>query len=658
MKSLWSTKKAKCFENDDLSMRVYSSRLLGKNPELVLHGGGNTSVKGEVNNQFGETIETLFIKGSGWDLISIEKEGFAPVDLQHLIKLSHLSALSDSEMVAEQKLATLKPNAPNPSVEAILHAIIPYKFVDHTHSDAVLTITNTPNGKEKIKTIYGNDIVIIPYVMPGFILTKKIVEMTKNADWEKLKGMILLKHGVFSFGHSAKDSYEKMIEIVSQSENYLKRNKVWRKYASSVSTSTDVLSLASIRKKASDMTRVPCLAKLNNSKEAVGFSKRIDAKKLCTSGTLTPDHVIRTKPFAWVIEKNLEKSSKKFMRKYSNYFNKHKESELNQLDNGPKWALWPDMGTICFGKTPKEVKIISDINRHSIRAVQVSQDLDKWVPLSFKELFKVEYWDLEQAKLQKANNPPEFRGKIAIITGASSGIGKACTEKLLEKGCAVIGLDKNPTVELLFENEDSYKGIICDLTISKEIKGAVQKAIMQFGGVDILISNAGIFSKSALLEKISDEKWKKDLDINLTTHHKILRECIPYLKQGIHPSVIFVGSRNVGAPGPGAGTYTIAKSGLNQMSRLAAIELANENIRVNTVHPDCVYDTAVWSETLLKERANQYDLSVEDYKKRNILKTEVSSEDVAELISFMVSNKFMKTTGAQIPIDGGNDRII
>jgi rhamnose utilization protein RhaD (predicted bifunctional aldolase and dehydrogenase)/NAD(P)-dependent dehydrogenase (short-subunit alcohol dehydrogenase family) len=657
LKNLWNNRTAKSFSKNDLSMRVYSSRLLGENPELVLHGGGNTSVKGTFNNIFGDSIETLFIKGSGWDLISIEEEGFAPVNLNYLINLAKLNKLSDPQMVREQRLATLNPSAPNPSVEAILHALIPYKFVDHTHADAVLSITNTPNGHTKINDIYENDILIVPYVMPGFILAKKIADLTKNVNWSKLKGMILLNHGVFSFGESAKESYDRMIDIISIAENYLKKNNAWKKYAKSKST-PDLLTLANIRKIASMIDGKPCISLLNDSEEAVGFSKIEGAKNLCLKGTLTPDHVIRTKPFAWIIKDDLAASAKDFIKRYDAYFQKNKSKGITKLDNGPKWALWPGYGTVCFGTSKNQAQIISDINRHTLRAMQTSFNLDNWKPISFRDLFDVEYWELEQAKLKKDNQPPEFQGKIALITGAASGIGYACAKKLLENGCAVVGLDKNRKVTELFDEFNDYKGFYCDLTKTADIKKAVSSTVKEFGGIDILVSNAGIFSSSANLESIDDKKWKLDLDINLATHHRILRECIPYLKLGIDPAIIFMGSRNVGAPGPGAGTYTIAKSGLTQMSRLAAIELSKYNIRVNTVHPDCVYDTDVWSDKILKVRAKQYGLSVSEYKRRNLLKTDVSSADVAELVAFLASTKSSKTTGAQIPIDGGNDRII
>ena len=657
MKNLWNDKEAKKFSSDDLNLRVYSSRLLGQNPALVLHGGGNTSVKGVYNNIFSEPIETLYIKGSGWDLISIQKEGFAPVRIDNLRKLAELPSLSDSEMVREQKLATLNPSAPNPSVEAILHALIPNKFVDHTHADAVLSITNTPNGREKINEIYGSDILIVPYVMPGFILAKKINSLTENINWGKLKGMILMNHGVFSFGDSAKESYTRMISIVSNAENYLKKKKAWRQYAKH-RNNPNPLTLSKIRNFASKMTGSAVIVKLNSSIEACGFSKLKNSKSLGHSGTLTPDHVIRTKPFAWTIEKDLEKSSKNFIKKYEDYFSKNNKNGLSKLDNGPKWAIWPDVGVVSFGKTNKDANIVKDINNHTIRAMQESESLHKWKPLPKNKLFEIEYWELEQAKLksQKTNLP--FQGQIAMVTGAASGIGLSCAKALLDHGCAVAGLDRNPKILNIYKENDNFSGFKCDVTNSNQVKSTIEKIVLQYGGLDKLISNAGVFPESINLASISEKKWKEDLESNLTSHHHILKHSIPFLKNGIDSSVVFVGTRNVGAPGPGAGTYTIAKSGLTQMARLAAIELAPLNIRVNIVHPDCVYDTEIWSEKILSERSRQYGITIEEYISRNLLKKPVSAKNVADMVRFLIGKSSSKTTGAQIPVDGGNDRII
>ena len=657
MNNLWNNKEAKKYINDDLSLRVYSSRLLGQNSELVLHGGGNTSVKGTFKNIFEDSIETLFIKGSGWDLINIEKEGFTPVRLDHLLHLATLSTLTDTEMVREQRLATLDPRAPNASVEAILHALIPFKYVDHTHADSVLAITNTPGGKQKIKEIYGPDILIIPYVMPGFVLAKKIVELTENTDWKQLRGMILLNHGVFSFAETAKKSYDRMINIVNAAELYLKRKHSWKHYAKS-KAKPDLLTITKIRRLASLMTGSAVISKVNYSSEASGFSSNPDSASLSLSGTLTPDHVIRTKPFPWIIGKNLEHSANKFKKKYKLYFDRNGNSRLTMLNSGPKWALWPHIGTISFGKSNKEANIINDINKHTFRAMQVSESLHKWKPLPLNKLFEVEYWELEQSKLKKENSSLPFQGQISLITGVASGIGKACAGLLLEKGCVVVGIDKSHEVIDLFQNNSNYKGYICDVTNPKKVQKLIENVICSFGGLDILISNAGIFPDSELLENISENKWKKDIDINLTSHYHVLRKSIPFLKNGVNSSVVFIGTRNVGAPGLGAGTYTIAKSGLTQMCRLAAIELAPYNVRVNIVHPDCVYDTALWTEKTLNARAEKYGISVDQYKTRNLMKKPVHSIDVAEVVCFLSGRKSSKTTGAQLPVDGGNDRII
>ena len=363
--------------------------------------------------------------------------------------------------------------------------------------------------------------------------------------------MILLNHGVFSFGNNAKQSYTRMIKIVSRAESYLKEHGSWKNFKKA-SAKKDLKSLALIRKKASDMLGSPVLALLNDSSEAVGFSKIKKAKKLVLSGTLTPDHVIRTKPFPWIIDSNISKSAQKFISNYNSYFVKFKKRGIKKLDNCPRWALWPGKGTICFGTSKRHCQIVFDINRHTMRAMQASMHLDNWKPISFKNLFEVEYWDLEQAKLNKSSSLPSFSGKIAIVTGAASGIGYACAKELISNGCCVVGLDKNPGINQVFKSDHGFVGLKCDLTNSLQVKKAVKSTISLFGGLDILISNAGVFSSTADLDEISDQKWKKDIDINLTSHHKILRECIPFLKLGYEPSVIFIGSRNVGAPGPGA----------------------------------------------------------------------------------------------------------
>ncbi|MCH8305854.1 MAG: SDR family oxidoreductase, partial [Candidatus Marinimicrobia bacterium] len=311
----------------------------------------------------------------------------------------------------------------------------------------------------------------------------------------------------------------------------------------------------------------------------------------------------------------------------------------------------------AFGKNIKVSNVMSDIVEHTISAIQRAEALGGWKALPEKDLFEIEYWELEQSKLAKKGNPKEFEGKIAIVTGAANGIGKATTEALLEKGSVVAALDIDPAVKSLFDDE-SFLGIECDMTDESAVHDSVESVVRKFGGLDLVVSNAGIFPSSENIEEITSEFWNKSLNINLTSHQLLLKATIPYLKNGYEPNVIFVASKNVAAPGPGAASYSVAKAGLTQLARVAALELGSSGIRVNVIHPNAVFDTSIWSDEVIKERAEKYEMSVDEYKSNNLLKSEIRSEDVAQLICTMAGSAFAKTTGAQIPIDGGNERVI
>lgn len=656
MKSLWNTHQAKKFSSDPLALRVYTSQLLGRNPDLVLHGGGNTSVKAQSKNIFGEIEDILFIKGSGWDLETIKAEGFAPVKMEALLKMAELKSLTDTEMVKWQRASMIDPNAPNPSVEAILHAIIPFRYVDHTHADSVVTITNSPNGAKRIKDVYGDRVLYVPYVMPGFILARKVFEMTRTLDWSQCDGIVLLHHGIFTFHDDAKKSYEKMIELVSKAESYLKRKKAVVKTSRS-SSKNDLLGLAQARQLASKVAARPMVAKLDRSAEAISFSNLKNVQSIARRGPLTPDHVIRTKPKALIINSHIKKNFEDYSLDYKKYFKRNKKEGMKELDAAPRWAVWPRHGTISFGPSYKDAQITTDIISHTIKAIQQAERLGGWRALPEKDIFDVEYWELEQAKLKKAGSGPKFQGKIALVTGAASGIGKACVEELNSLGACVVAVDISPKLKGLFNKKEILE-IVCDLSKTEQIKSAVDQAVSCFGGLDMIVSNAGTFPSSETIDTMKEETWKKSLDINLTSHQNLLKMSIPYLKLGIDPTVIIVASKNVPAPGPGAGAYSVAKAGLTQLARVAALELASQGIRVNVIHPNQVFDTAIWTKDVLEKRAKHYGVSVEEYKKSNLLKTEITSKDVGRLVSVLAGEAFLKTTGAQIPIDGGNDRVI
>ena len=657
MKNLWNNFEADKLDNDPLRLRVYTSRLLGKEEDLVLHGGGNTSVKTKEVNVFGEEEDIIYVKGSGWDLGTIEAEGFAPVKVDTLKKMAALDYLNDVDMVKYQRAAMTNPSAPNPSVEAILHAIIPYKFVDHTHADAVVTISNTPNGIERIQELYSDSILIVPYVMPGFILAKEIYDLTKNLDWGSIEGMILMNHGVFTFHDDPKASYDKMIEVVSLAEDYLKQH-AGKSIDKNKGENVNPLDVAVIRKQVSNVWGIPILAQIDDSEESIGFSQLENVSMISNKGPLTPDHIIRTKRIPVILNNSDYKEDIfNYATGYQAYFEEYDTGSLSCLDPAPRWAIWPKKGILSFGKTLKNNLIIRDISKHTIRAIYNAEQLDGWQALPKRDLFEMEYWVLEQLKLKKGGSSKPLQGKIALVTGAASGIGKACVEKLVTEGAVVAALDINPSIKNAF-SEKEVLTIECDVTNTDQLKKAIEKTVLQYGGLDMLITNAGIFPKSHSIENMDRETWNNSLNINLTSHQNLIQYCVPFLSKGIDPSIVIIGSKNVPAPGPGASAYSVAKAGLTQLGRIAALELGKQGIRVNILHPNAVYDTGIWNDEILNVRAKHYGLTVEEYKTNNVLKTEVNSHDVAKMAVTMLGSTFSKTTGAQVPIDGGNERII
>jgi len=514
MKNLWSDKEANNYKTD-LDLRVYASRLLGRDSSLVLHGGGNTSVKSE---------DILYVKGSGWDLATIEAEGFAPVKMDILLEMAELKELSDEDMVKNQRLAMTNSSAPNPSVEAILHAIIPFKFVDHTHADAVVTITNTEDGEDKIKELYGEKVLIIPYIMPGFVLAKLIYDMTRDVDWNELEGMVLMNHGLFTFNDDAKKSYEKTIELVDKAEKYLEDNGA-SLHVEKQALHVELLELAKIRKEVSNIKGHATISILNDSDEAIYFSKQ-DIEKISQQGPLTPDHVIRTKRVPAILGADFKSDLNSYVEAYKKYFHENKTTQT-LLNPAPNFAILESGGTLSFGKNTKEASIIKDINNHTFEAILKAEKLGGYKALSAENIFEVEYWSLEQAKLKKSGDSPEFAGRVAIVTGAASEVGHEIVKMLNAKGAAVVALDINPEVTKMFNKVDAI-GVVCDLTCSEDIQNAVAIAVKSFGGVDMLVSDADILTPSE----------------NLTLHQKLIKETTPFLKVGINPSIVTVTFKN------------------------------------------------------------------------------------------------------------------
>jgi rhamnose utilization protein RhaD (predicted bifunctional aldolase and dehydrogenase)/NAD(P)-dependent dehydrogenase (short-subunit alcohol dehydrogenase family) len=701
VKSLWNDADA-AQHADDLSLRVYTSRLLGRDSSLVLHSGGNTSVKAMHTNLFGEDEPVLLVKGSGGDLATITAAGFAPVRLVPLLRLSQLDALSDAQMVNELRCALTDAAAPTPSVEAILHAIIPGRFVDHSHADALIALMNAPGGEARVREQYGDSVAFIPYVMPGFALARLVAQLLPEQIHPGMVGMVLLKHGLFTWGETARESYERHVALVTMVEEVLGRDegrgmrdesdagplgstgavvddprRAHRAQraergeqvvkASAEAGAMRRVLLAELRRDMSYVAGFPLIVSSHDDPQALDFARRPDLPELAT-GPATPDHVIRTKRLPLI-----GRDVAGYAAAYRQYFETqlverqtanstpHPASRiphpLRMLDPAPRIVLDPELGMLAAGRTAQEAAIAEEIYRHTISMITQAAALGGWEPLPAKDLFDVEYWELEQAKLLRSGAPLLFAGEVVLVTGAASGIGRACAESFRARGAAVVALDINPAVHELAQR--GTLSLTCDITDVAAIASAFEAAARRFGGLDMLVLNAGIFPRSTKVADLADADWMRVMRVNLDANLTLLREAHPLLRLAPRGGrVVVIGSKNVPAPGPGAAAYSAAKAALTQLARVSALEWGADGIRVNVLHPNAVFDTGIWTEEVLRARAASYGLTVEQYKTNNVLQVEVTSRDVAELAAELCGPLFAKTTGAQIPVDGGNERVI
>ncbi len=643
----------------ELDLRVYTSHLLGQDKSLVLHGGGNTSVKINEKNILDEEVQVLYVKGSGCDLETIAATGFTPVRLDPLKRLATLPALSDPEMVNQLITHQTRAAAPVPSVEAILHAILPYSYVDHTHADAIIAITNTADGEATIRGIYGDTVVLIPYAMPGFDLARLCAERFAAEAGPNTQGMVLMNHGIFSFGQNAKESYERMIALVGRAEAYLKQHDAWEVAPPAMAATHDfelAREQAQLRADISRTAGFPVVVARHADDMSLSFARRADIADIAQQGPATPDHVIRTKRLPL-----LGRDVADYAAHYHAYFQAHEpqaKERKTMLDAAPRVVLDRELGLCAAGRSAREAGIVADIYGHTIEIILRATALGGYQALPAKDIFDVEYWDLEQAKLRKGGRPLPFTGEVALVTGAASGIGRACVESLLARGAAVVGLDLDAKVSAMKDGVN-YLGLQCDLTSEAEFKQVLVQAVERFGGLDLLVLNAGIFPGGCRIDALKTEEWQRVMRINLDANLVLMRECHAFLKLAPRGGrVVVIGSKNVAAPGPGAAAYSASKAALNQLARVAALEWGADNIRINSLHPNAVFDTGLWTPEVLAARASHYGLSVDEYRKNNVLNIEVTSRDVAELAAELCGPLFAKTTGAQIPVDGGNDRVI
>lgn len=654
MESLWDDRIAPA-PSDPLGECVYGSRLIGSDPAMVLHGGGNTSVKAPFRDITGQDVETLWVKGSGWDLASIQKAGFAPLPIHRLRQLLDLDSLSDTEMMRELSAARLDPAAPQPSVESLLHALIPHRAVLHSHADAIVTLTNLRDGADRVRQVLGEEVLVVPYVMPGFDLARAVRDMWPEGGGSA--GMVLMNHGLFTYGETTRDAYRRHLKLISRADRWLEKHAPRPGADHEPLGRVDPLELARLRSEISEAAGRPMISVRHASAEVARFVSRADLSSLATRGPLTPDHVIRTKRIPMV-----GRDVAGYADRYRSYYrrNLHRaRGETTMLDPAPRVVVDPEIGMLAAGATASDSRIASDIYYHTMPVLSRAEDhLGGYEALPEGDLFEVEYWELEQAKLRRAGSPPELTGMAALVTGAASGIGRACAEELMKRGAAVTGLDLSPSVVDSFD-APSWLGVACDVTDPTAQAEAVERAVERFGGIDIVVVCAGIFGGVSPIAELDRSEWRSVMAVNVDAASDLLSKVHPFLR--ISPAggrVVVVSTRNVPAPGPGAAAYSSSKAALTQLARVAALEWASEGIRVNVVNPDAVFDTGIWNDELLATRAAHYGMDVESYKRRNLLGTAVTSAQVAVVVAELASDRFAATTGAQIPIDGGNERVV
>ena len=671
VKNNWSNNEAKKYilkykklgHSKDMALRVYTTRLLGRNSELVLHGGGNTSVKTTIKDLDGKNYDVLCVKGSGWDMAEIEPEGLPAVKLNPLLALRNKKKLSDEEMVAYQKRNLINIKSPNPSVETFLHAFLPFKFVDHTHSDAIMNVTNRPNSFAFCKKIFGKKVSLIPYLMPGYGLAQKIKEVyNKNPN---INCLILLNHGIFTFSDDAKESYDLMIKYVTDAEKALrklKRKKI--KQITKLNTKITPSQIAPIlRGLASKGAKKKFILTFRSNKILNYFINGNDVERYSTEGTATPDHVIRVKPFPLIIKpkhnssiddfkKTAIKAFINYKKKYLKYFEQNQKKvkeKKTMLDTSPRVILVQNIGVFCIGDNLKAAKVAADLTETNARVISSVEETSKYKFISKKDIFDVEYWSLEQAKIKKEIK--ELAGNVVVITGAFGKIGTA-TYKLFKKyGAEVVLIDNNRKKVTEMSKKINDLCIYCDVTNKKSVKKAFNLISSKFGGIDILISNAGTALGGSIAE-VDDKILRKSFEDNFFSHQNCAAEATKIMKaQNIEGCLLFNISKQSVNPGKNFGPYGLPKSALLNLCKQYALDYGSYGIRSNGVNADRIR-SGLLNDEMIKSRAKARDVSTEDYMKGNLLLNEVKAEDVAKAFFHLSVSK--KTTGAVLTVDGGN----
>jgi rhamnose utilization protein RhaD (predicted bifunctional aldolase and dehydrogenase)/NAD(P)-dependent dehydrogenase (short-subunit alcohol dehydrogenase family) len=656
----------------DVALRVYTTRLLGKDPRLVLHGGGNTSVKTEVVDLNGDAVEVLCVKGSGWDMGSIEPAGLPAVRLEPLKKLRARKTLSDEEMVRLQRANLIDPAAPNPSVEALLHAFIPHKFVDHTHSTAVLALTDQPDGEALCREVYGKRVGYVPYVMPGFGLAKAAA-LAFEAD-PSVEGLVLVKHGIFSFGADARESYERMIELVSLAEERLAKNrkaafpgvKLPAHPAKLADVAPIIRGACSLPDAKIDGAWKRFVLEFRGNDAVMNFVNGTEVARYGQSGVVTPDHNIRIKnrPLAVAapeqgdlagFKKAVHSAVAAYGETYKSYFTRNNARVggiKTMLDSAPRVVLVPGLGLFGLGRSKKDARIAADLAEAAIATITDAEAVGRFDPLPEADLFDVEYWSLEQAKLGSARESP-LAGQVAVITGAAGAIGFATAKAFAAADAEVALLDIDEAAALAKAREigGTALGLKCDVTDATSVRDAFAKVASAFGGVDIAVSNAGAAWQGRIGE-VDEAVLRESFELNFYGHQRVAQAAVAIMQvQGTGGCLLFNVSKQAVNPGPNFGPYGLPKAATLFLVRQYALDYGNEGIRANAVNADRIR-SGLLTEEMIASRSKVRGLSEQAYMQGNLLGREVAAEDVAQ--AFLAQALALKTTADVTTVDGGN----
>jgi rhamnose utilization protein RhaD (predicted bifunctional aldolase and dehydrogenase)/NAD(P)-dependent dehydrogenase (short-subunit alcohol dehydrogenase family) len=672
MDNLWSDSDAKAAIahhaakgiDKDLALRVYTTRLLGGEPRLVLHGGGNTSVKTRMADIGGRQVDVLCVKGSGWDMGTIEAPGLPAVRLGPLRELKGLQALSDEDMVNVQRTNLLDASSPNPSVETLLHAFLPHKFIDHTHSNAVLSLTDQPDGEALAADVYGKRAALVPYVMPGFALARKTDEIARaNPDVE---GLVLLKHGIFSMGATAEEAYVRMIDLVTLAEKRLAKET--RRIFAGATLPRKIAGVADVAPILRGLLSIPAAVggreaarrfvfEFRTGPEILAFVGGKEVARYSQQGPVTPDHAIRTKGVPMVapapeagkldaFKAETKAALDRYVADYHAYFARHNAKQMppkKELDPIPRVVLVPGLGLFGLGNSSKDARIAADLAETTVAVIADAERLGTYECIPEPDIFDIEYWSLEQAKLGAAAEKPLAR-RIAVVTGGASGIGAATAAAFAREGAEVVVLDRDVSRAKGF-------AIACDVTDAQSVRAAFDSVAATYGGVDIVVSNAGAAWQGRIGD-VDEATLRKSFELNFWAHQSVAQNAVRIMRsQELGGCLLFNTSKQAVNPGPDFGPYGLPKAATLFLMRQYALDHGADGIRANAVNADRIR-TGLLTDDMIAQRSKARGLTEADYMGGNLLGLEVTADDVAQ--AFVSLAKAAKTTGAVTTVDGGN----